>query len=36
MKESHEQDIEMESKITIDLQRKGGCRLAEAAAPVNS
>lgn len=36
MKQSHEQDIDIESKIRIDLQRKevagwvGGCRLAEA------
>lgn len=35
-KEINEQGIDMESKIRIDLQREGGCHLAEAASPVNS
>ena len=36
MKVNNEQDIDMESKIRIDLQSKGGSRLAEAASPANS
>lgn len=36
VKESNERDIDIDSKIRIDLQRKGGRLLAEAVSPVNS
>lgn len=36
MKVSHKQDIDMKSKIGIDLWGKWGCLLLEAAAPMNS